>query len=298
MKDRLSVFAPAKINLYLHITGKRSDGYHLLDSLVCFADIGDMILIEPADHFSFEITGPFANQFSEQDRISSIDSDNLVVKAARHLAQICGQSLNIKITLEKNLPLASGIGGGSSDAASTLWGLQELWGLSRHEDYLLPLMTNLGADVPVCLYCRPTLMRGIGEDLTPVHNIGEFPILLVNPMIDCPTDNIFLHHDGHFKTKIDALPDSDTPDDWLSFLSETQNDLYHPALHNVPDIENVIRTIQIQNNCLLSRMSGSGATCFGLFKTEEDVQKAKDLILKDNPDWWVETGWLNRPERY
>lgn len=297
-KNSLSVFAPAKLNLFLHITGRQNNGYHLLDSLVCFVDIGDKITIEPQQNFSFEISGPFSNQFQEKDRISNIDSENLVVKAARRLAQICEKPLNVKITLEKNLPLAAGIGGGSSDAASTIWGLQELWDLKRDESYLLPLMTNLGADVPACLNCAPVLMRGIGVLLTPAPEMPEVPILLVNPMIDCPTREVFMHYHGHFKNDI-TLPKRFTDIyDLSAFLQKTENDLYASAAHNIPEIENVIHSIKIEDGCLLSRMSGSGATCFGLFESEVAAEKAKMHILDENPDWWVQTGWLNRPERY
>ena len=296
--NALSVFAPAKVNLFLHLTGKRVDGYHLLDSLVCFVDIGDTVTIEKAPRFSFEIKGEFAHHFKEKDRISNIDSENLVVKAARCLAQICEKPLNIKITLEKKLPLAAGIGGGSSDAASTIWGLQEFWGLTRNEDYLMPLLTNLGADVPACLNCAPVIMQGIGDVLSNAPDMPEISIVLVNPMINCPTSNIFLHHQGHFKSPIE-MPECFTDiHDLTDFLMNTENDLYEPALKSVPEIGNVIHSIKIQEGCILSRMSGSGATCFGIFKNENSAIKAKQHILHDNPDWWVKTGWLNRPERY
>ncbi len=297
-KNTLSVFAPAKINLFLHITGRQANGYHLLDSLVGFVDIGDTIKIEPHDSFSFEITGKFANHFQEKDRVSNIDSENLVVKAARRLAQICEKPLNVKITLKKSLPLAAGIGGGSSDAASTIWGLQELWELKRDEEYLLPLMTNLGADVPACLNSTPVIMRGIGDILTAAPNMPEVAVLLVNPMINCPTRDVFIHYHGHFKSDV-QIPNHFTDlYDLIAFLNNTENDLYDSALQSIPEIGNVIHSIKIEDGCLLSRMSGSGATCFGLFESESAVKKAKDHILRENPDWWVETGWLNRPERY
>ena len=297
-KNSVSVFAPAKINLFLHITGRRKNGYHLLDSLVCFVDIGDTIHIEQQSSFSFHITGCFADKFEEQDIIGNINSKNLVVKAARRLAQICEKPLNMQITLDKNLPLAAGIGGGSSDAASTIWGLQELWDLKRNEDYLLPLMTNLGADVPACLNCAPVIMRGIGDVITSAPDMPEVPILLANPMIDCPTQNVFIHYDGHYKSDVQFPKHFTDIYDLVEFLKSTENDLYDAAVQSVPEISNVIQSIKIEQGCLLSRMSGSGATCFGLFESEEAAQNAKEHILRENPDWWVKTGWLNRPERY
>ncbi len=229
---------------------------------------------------------------------SHIDCDNLVVKAARRLAQITEKPLNLKITLTKNVPLAAGLGGGSSDAASTIWGLQEFWNLPRNEGYIRPLLTNLGADVPACLHCAPVQLRGIGDTLLPAPDMPEIPVLLVNPMILCSTKNVFLQYNHPFKTDID-LPDRfESPSDMSRFIDDTDNDLYQAALKTVPEIENVIQSIQIQNNCMITRMSGSGATCFGLFKTMDDAIKAERQILKDNPDWWIKTGWLNRPERY
>ncbi|MGH1456621.1 MAG: 4-(cytidine 5'-diphospho)-2-C-methyl-D-erythritol kinase [Alphaproteobacteria bacterium] len=294
----ISVFAPAKINMFLHITGKKSNGYHILDSLVCFADIGDKITIQEADSFSFHVTGEFSDAFSKQHKAPNIDCENLVVKAARRLAQITEKPLNMRITLEKNLPLAAGLGGGSSDAASTLWGLQEFWRISRQEEYLLPLMTNLGADVPVCLHCAPSIMRGIGDELSPAPDLPEIPILLVNPMMNCPTQNVFLHYTPQFKTNTQWPSTFRTSLDFVTALKDTENDLYDAALQAVPEIENIIHTINVQKDCLISRMSGSGASCFGLFETIESAKKAKEVILQDNPDWWAQTGWLNRPERY
>ncbi len=270
----------------------------MLDSLVCFADIGDMITIEEADSFSFHVSGAFAPSFPAAQTAPHIDCDNLVVKAARRLAQITEKPLNVKITLEKNLPLAAGLGGGSSDAASTIWALQEFWGLPRKEDYLMPLLTNLGADVPVCLHCAPSIMRGIGDDITPAPEMPEIPILLVTPNIDCPTENVFLHYREPFKPQTHWEGPFRTSTEVVNALRNTENGLYKAALECVAEIENIIHTINIQKGCLISRMSGSGASCFGLFQTIEAAEKAKQSILQDNPDWWADTGWLNRPERY
>ncbi|MCK5374885.1 MAG: 4-(cytidine 5'-diphospho)-2-C-methyl-D-erythritol kinase, partial [Alphaproteobacteria bacterium] len=157
-QHNISVFAPAKINLFLHITGRKSDGYHLLQSLVGFADVGDIIEIEPSDKFLFTIEGPFASALKYS---GANGKHNLVIKAAQGLANIANKELNVHIRLTKNLPVASGIGGGSSDAAATLWGLQEYWKLSHDTPYLWPLMTKLGADVPVCLHCQAHLVQGV-----------------------------------------------------------------------------------------------------------------------------------------
>ncbi len=294
----ISVFAPAKINLFLHLTRKMQNGYHALQSLISFADIGDLIEIEPADQFSLSIKGPFASYFKEQEHHSAVGSSNLVVKAARALAQNADKPLNVKITLTKNLPLAAGIGGGSSDAAATLWGLQQLWGLDRNAPYLLPLMTKLGADVPVCMHCQPTLVEGIGEKLLQAPNMPEIPILIVNPLVSCPTAEIFMNHHGLFKDKI-TLPDNfATVFELVDFLRTTQNDLYAPAAQLVPEIGNVLNALDADTQCLLSRMTGSGASSFALFETIESAHNAQKIIQDENPDWWAKVGWLNRPERY
>jgi len=295
---KLSVFAPAKINLFLHLTRKKQDGYHALQSLVSFADIGDEINIKPAEQFSFSVKGPFARNFKEQEKNTAIEGTNLAVKAARALSQAENKALNVDITLTKNLPLAAGIGGGSADAAAVIWGLQQLWETQKDVAYLLPMLTKLGADVPVCMRCQPTLVEGIGEKLLAAPDIPEIPILLINPLLPCPTEKTFLHHDAAFKDKI-KLPDQFIDIfDLVEFLRTTSNDLYEPAAQLVPEIGNVINALEASKDCLMARMTGSGASCFALFETMEQARIAEQEIMQENSDWWVKAGWLNRPERY
>ncbi|PCJ99433.1 MAG: 4-(cytidine 5'-diphospho)-2-C-methyl-D-erythritol kinase [Zetaproteobacteria bacterium] len=294
----LTIFAPAKINLFLHITGRLSNGYHTLDSLVTFADIGDIITIEPASSFSFHIKGPFADTFKNEERSAFLNGENIVIKAARSLSQIADRPLNTHITLTKNLPLSSGLGGGSSDAAATIWGLQKLWNLKHDADYIIPLMTKLGADVPVCLNCYPTIMQGIGDILRPAPTMPEIPILLINPMISCSTKDIFLHHNKQYKTNITLPKAFPTIASVENILNALDNDLFKPALELIPEIGNVMNALTAQKHCLFSRMSGSGASCFGLFETIEHAESAAETIKRENPDWWIKSGWLNRPERY
>lgn len=293
-----TIFAPAKINLFLHITNRLSNGYHTLDSLVAFADIGDIINIESAPSFSFHTKGPFADQFKNTESSGFLDSENLIVKAARFLSQTVDHPLNVKITLTKNLPLSAGLGGGSSDAAATIWGLQELWGLKHNTDYITPLMTKIGADVPVCFNCRPTIMRGIGDVLLPAPYMPEIPILIINPLVSCATQDVFLHHNGVLKKNISLPNNFECVFELIKTLNIVENDLFEPALKLIPEIENVINALNMQEHCLFSRMSGSGASCFGLFETIEHAENAADKIRNDNPDWWIKTGFLNRPERY
>ena len=294
----VSVFAPAKLNLYLHITGKREDGYHLLDSLVCFTDIGDQIIIESAKAFSFVIKGPFAQSFTAQDKDPSPQSSNLVPRAVWALSKATGRKPDIRITLVKNIPLGSGIGGGSIDAAATLWGLNEWWGLSSNAPYLDSLMLELGSDVPVSFQCLPMRMRGIGEALSPAPDIPELHALFVHCGKPSGTIDAYKNFSAPFRSEVDVPDHFESTEHFIDFLKSTDNMLTEPALKNIPDIAFVLDTLQNQHGTLISRMSGSGSTCFALFKSEEDCFNAAENIIRENPLWWVRTGTINRPQRY
>ncbi len=292
----ITVFAPAKINLFLHLTGRRNNGYHTLQNLIGFADVGDIVEIEPAQNFMFSVEGPFADALKKDGAHSD---KNLVVKAAYGLAEIVDKPLDVHIRLHKNLPIASGLGGGSSDAAATIWGLQEYWGLSRDTPYLWPLLTRLGADVPVCLHCQPQLAEGIGEELSPAPLMPEVPVLLVNPLQSCSTAEVFLRSSGKvYKDSIVPPPGFSSVYEIVAFLNTCDNDLFDSAATLLPEIKNIIAALETQKECLFARMSGSGASCFGFFETMNEAQKAGKIIAGDNPDWWVKTAWLNRPELY
>lgn len=299
VSDTLNIFAPAKVNLYLHLTGRRDDGYHLLDSLVAFADIGDRVRIEPATDFTFAVEGPFARAFTAQEKDASPNSSNLVVRAVWAMAEAMRRPPAIRVTLEKNIPLAAGIGGGSSDAAAVIWGLIQLWNIKLTAAQWLPkLMLGLGADVPVCLPCQPVRMRGIGDEFSPVPSYGDIPILLVNPGARCPTADVFRLYDGGFRSSAPALAEGQGPAALAAALRDTGNDLTVPAMAIVPDIATVLEMLEQQPQCLLSRMSGSGATCFGIFEDETSVLDAAEHIMRAHPGWWVRGGMLNRPQRY
>lgn len=295
---RLSIFAPAKVNLYLHVTERREDGYHNLDSLVVFADIGDQLTIEPATDFSFYIDGPYADSFDHKGKDSSPNSSNLVVRAAWAMAQLYKKTLPYKMTLTKNLPLSSGLGGGSADAAACLWGLAKLWNI-KHGEAQHKLMRDLGSDIPVCYACQPAHIGGTGDILTDYDTLPDMPAILVNPNLPLLTANVFnrLSEDAHRDHAPPGKPIADYQD-LISTLKARHNSLLHPALLLQPDIETVIAAIAEAHGCLLSRMSGSGASCFGLFENFGDAQGAANDIQNMHPEWWVQPCWLNRVARY
>lgn len=301
----LTVFAPAKINLYLHITGRQDKtGYHNLDSLVVFADIGDRITITPAGSFSFIVNGPYARAFGAAEKDSGAGSANLAVRAAYALAQFWDKEMNFKITLTKNLPLAAGLGGGSADAAAVIWALSEWWRrpVQPERGGLEELLLALGADVPACMACHPVHMSGIGDVIRDVPPVPEIPVLLVNPGKPCPTERIFKAYKPPFRAAA-SLPDSG-PDSWgsretfFSFLQNCHNDLTEAATAHVPEIVQIIEYLGSSAGCRLARMSGSGASCFGLFDEAAQTLDAAERIMQARPHWWVRSGTINRPQRY
>jgi len=297
----LSIFAPAKINLFLHVTGLLDNGYHTLDSLVSFVDIGDKIIIEPASEFSFGIKGPYVNGFVAREIDSSPDSSNFVVRAVWSYSKKVQKVPDFRVTLIKNLPLASGLGGGSADAAAVIWGMSEWWGRSQRaaaSHYLPELLLSLGADVPVCMECKAARMQGIGDILQPAPLMSELSVVLARPAKFCPTKDVFAEYNGTFKEHINIPEELISFIDVVDFLSKQENDLTDAAIKIVPDIKIVLETLRAQDGCGFARMSGSGATCFGLFNDEDEALLAAECIMQDNPEWWVRSGILNRTERY
>ncbi|MGH1464378.1 MAG: 4-(cytidine 5'-diphospho)-2-C-methyl-D-erythritol kinase [Cognatishimia sp.] len=279
MTAKVTAFAPAKINLTLHVTDRRADGYHLLDSLVMFADIGDQITAHPAVALSLRVKGPMAEGVPT-------DSGNLMLQAAALLKQKQGAALE----LHKDLPAASGIGGGSSDAAATLRALSQLWQtrLPTTQEALA-----LGADVPVCLRPTPQRMAGIGENLKPLQGLPNCPVLLVNPGVSVPTPQVFKALKTADNPPMQArLPKFATLSEFIVWLKEQRNDLQEPALQTAPVIADVLTSLSSLPGCALARMSGSGATCFALFTDHKRMQQAAQKLQQAQPDWWCRTGML------
>ncbi len=285
----LRVLAPAKLNLFLHVTGKRKDGYHLLDSLVCFADIGDELILEAADRFEFTIEGPFSSQISNEDM-----SANTVVKAAHLLAAATGKDLNVKITLVKNLPSGAGIGGGSADAAATLRALQEFWSVSVPEKQLHDIALNIGSDVPVCLESKSVIMQGTGDIILPAPQLPELFALLIWPGQKTPTPDVFKNRSGAFSSNASLglfYNDTETLIDDLT--SQTRNDLELSATELFPIITDALGVLRREESCIFVRMSGSGSTVFGLFKNQEELDASANSIKFSQPNWWVQPCLLN-----
>lgn len=268
----VKVFAPAKINLSLHVTGQRADGYHLLDSLVAFVDLGDQIVAEPARDNSLQITGPFAEGLPS-------DSSNLVMKAAAL------SGFPMALTLHKHLPPASGIGGGSADAAATLRAAARLGGSPVTSEQALPL----GADVPVCLQGKPVRMRGIGEQLEPV-TLPPLHMVLVNPRVEVSTPDVFKQLKNKDNMEMpDLLPRWPDTLAFIDWLSTQRNDLERAAVDLVPEVAAVLTALALAPGAQMVRMSGSGATCFALFEDRNAADAAAHQLAEGNPWWWVKS---------
>lgn len=276
----VSIEAPAKINLALHVCGRRADGYHLLDSLVVFAGIGDRITVEAAPTLELDITGPFAAGLAAEP-------DNLVLRAARWLSARSQTPRGARITLEKSLPIASGIGGGSSDAAATLIACAKLWDMDASALPCDELAAALGADVPVCVARRPTMMRGIGEDITAIERLPALWMVLANPGQPLATKAVFGAVRGRFGKPLDPLPPKPDVEGLLAYLDGRRNDLTAPALELMPRVGVILSALAATAGCRLARLSGSGPTCFGLYLEESTAQAAAKSLKAAHSGWWV-----------
>lgn len=277
------MLAPAKINLDLLITGRRKDGYHLLDSVVAFTEYGDELTAQPADDLFLETDGPFANKLTD-------GHENLVLKAARKLCDFADVQPKIKFKLIKNLPVSSGIGGGSADAAAALKLTRNVLNLNITDEDLRALSLSLGADVPVCLLSTTSHMKGIGEHIKQIDLCGGQPILLVNSGVSVSTPDIF----KNFKKM--SLPftsrkfvDFDQINWTLMFkhLKASKNDLQKAACKLNTSIDTVLEQLLDLEGVIFGRMSGSGATCFALFESDELCKKAAKILSNQNENWWI-----------
>ncbi|MBR0757326.1 4-(cytidine 5'-diphospho)-2-C-methyl-D-erythritol kinase [Bradyrhizobium jicamae] len=287
----------AKVNLTLRVVGRRVDGYHDLESVVAFADCADRLTLEPGDTLSLSMTGPLAEACGET-------SDNLVLKAARLLGEQVADLRVGHFTLEKVLPVAAGIGGGSADAAAALRLLARLNELSLDDDRIRDVALKTGADVPVCLASHACDMTGVGENLLPLA-LPQLPCVLVNPRVPVATKNVFkalgLRNGELLTGVVDVMmrssaawpEEGDAVADWIDALAGGTNDLEAPAARIEPVISDVLSALRNAKGVRLVRMSGSGATCFAIFATDADAQAAGEKLRSAQPGWWVHAGTLS-----
>jgi 4-diphosphocytidyl-2-C-methyl-D-erythritol kinase len=285
----------AKVNLTLRVVGRRVDGYHELESVVAFADCADRLSLAPGAALDLTMAGPLAQACGET-------SDNLVLKAAHLLgARVPGLKIG-SFTLDKVLPVAAGIGGGSADAAAALRLLAQLNGLALDDKRLLDVALETGADVPVCLTSRACDMTGVGESLLAL-SLPIMPCVLVNPRVPVATRDVFaalgLRHGELLVGAADVIQATAWPEqgasveDWVEVLAASSNDLEAPATRIQPVIGEVIAALSAANGAWLARMSGSGATCFAIFENTAEAQRAAQKIQLDHPQWWVHAGVLS-----
>lgn len=272
--------APAKVNLALHVTGQRADGYHLLDTLVVFTRAGDRIRIRPADRDSFSIEGKFAPALEG-------GGDNLVTRARDIMRKLHGRQDPVAITLEKNLPVASGIGGGSSDAAATVRALARLWQVRDDDQETATALLALGADMPMCLATETLRAQGVGEQLTPVADFPPLAMVLANPGVAVATHAIFRALAERSNPPLQMLPVASDFSALLGWLEATRNDLERAAQTIAPQIGDTLGALRA-SGAAFSRMSGSGATCFGLFASQAAAEEAARSIARAQPAWYVE----------
>ena len=285
----------AKVNLTLRVVGRRVDGYHDLESVVAFADCADRLSLEPGGELDLKVSGPLAGDCGET-------SDNLVLKAARLLGERVPDLKLGSFTLDKVLPVAAGIGGGSADAAAALRLLARLNGLTADDSRIRDVALKTGADVPVCLASRACDMTGVGETLLPL-SLPKLPSVLVNPRVPVATKDVFAAlglRSGQLLVGVtDVIRAPAWPDegasvgDWVKALADVPNDLEPPALRVQPVISEVLSALRASQGVQLARMSGSGATCFAIFSSASDAQAAAATISADHPAWWVHAGELS-----
>ncbi len=284
--------ARAKINLALHVLNRRADGYHLLDSVVVFAELADRLTAGDSDESVVEIgiDGEFADDLAETTR----PADNLVCAVADALIRAFPDRVpgGVRIDLTKNLPIAAGIGGGSADAAATLRLLNRIWRLGLTMPQLAELGASLGADVPVCVFSRPARMQGIGERVTPVVTIPAMPVVLVNPGVAVETGAIFRRLKPAERSPLPSMPErAMSPMELVFWLRKTRNDLFAPACEAAPVIETAVRMLASDSDCMFARMSGSGATVFGIFLSIDAASRAAERLQEARPNWWTAVTW-------
>ena len=276
------MLARAKVNLWLNVVGRRADGYHLLESLIAFTDLADEIEAAPSDRLTLAVDGPLAPVLAEEG------DNNLVLRAARLLADRAGVAPRVALRLTKRIPVAAGLGGGSADAAATVKALIDLWRVALPVEELFDLAARLGADVPMCFAGRAALASGVGEQLAPAPPLPPCAILLVNPRVALPTPDVFKARRGAFSEPRPVDPWTDLAS-FAAALAERGNDLTEAAISLRPAVADVLAFLRKGEGTLHTAMSGSGATCFALY---ESVELAKRAAARLPTSWWHHAGKL------
>jgi 4-diphosphocytidyl-2-C-methyl-D-erythritol kinase len=295
-KVRAAGFAPAKVNLFLHVGAVDADGYHPVASLMSFADVGDRLSLTPADSFSFGVEGEFADALAGED-----PAGNLVWRAAQRLLSLAeAPAPPLRLTLDKALPVAAGLGGGSSDAGAALKLLRDSWGLAVDNQALQDIAADLGADGPACLVARPVIGEGRGDRLSPAPAMPPLPAVLVNPRRACSTGQVYRAFDALAASESGAdLPRLaeryDSVAAVVAMLSQCRNDLEPPALGVCPEIAEVLAAMRAAPQTRLARLSGSGATCFALCETSGEAEALAAALSDQRPDWWIRACRLGGP---
>jgi 4-diphosphocytidyl-2-C-methyl-D-erythritol kinase len=271
--------APGKVNLALHVTGRREDGYHLLDSIAVFADIGDRVEIAAADEISLNVTGPFAAH-------APGGPADLAWRAASAFFDHTGLAAAASIRVEKNIPAGAGLGGGSADAAAVLLGLNELFDTQVPDEELAELGLRLGADVPMCLAGKALRARGVGEEIVPLDGWPSLPMVLIWPGVSVSTAEVFRTMTRRDNPPLPDPPGGTSPTALVNWLQNTRNDLEPPALRIAPAVREALDALRATEGCLLARMSGSGSGCFGLYADREAADRAAAEIGRREPAWW------------
>lgn len=289
MANSICEAARAKVNLTLHMKGKRRDGYHELESLVVFADVSDELVFTPASEDRLSLEGPFAGL---------VDGENLVLKAKRAFASWLGVTVSGDFLLKKNIPVAAGLGGGSSDAAATIRALLKAYDRDEDTKTFIRQSASIGADVPVCLQDSAAWMCGLGERVTPVCGLTPLPALLVNPRIKLSTAAVFKTLNAKPLQAEEAeappsFPGWRNPREAAVWLNEGRNDLEAPAIALEPAVKKVLDALRRLDDCMLSRLSGSGPTCFGIFLSQDAAAEAASEMRRSYPNWWVQATTLS-----
>jgi len=287
-KTVLRVRAPAKVNLFLEITGVRDDGYHFIDSLMGFLDLGDDIELRPSDTLSLALDGPYADK-------APAGEDNLAVRAVRRLEAHAGRALPVAIRIEKSIPAGAGLGGGSADAAAVLRGMRDLYGLPVSDAELAELGLSLGADVPACLASGPVLVSGIGERVAEAVSVPDLYLVLVHPGVSLSTPDVYRSYDRNH-TNCSCCGSSSgrmfMPISQIDAIAQRRNDLENAAIELEPLIVSVLGRLSGTRGCQLARMSGSGTACFGIYGDEDRARAACAELQAEFPGWWVRSARL------